>query len=351
MDTNIYRYIFSFGIAFLTTFFILPKLISIAFKIGLVDMPNYRKVHSEAKPLAGGIGMAMGLALSALLVMPLFNFRGLYTGLILLVVVGFLDDFEEMGSTSKLIAQIIAATLVVYFSKIQLYTFGDFLSLGEIRTYALSVPITIFCIAGVTNSINMIDGIDGLAGGISLMAFACFAYLAQMCGNTALAVFALSYCGALLAFLRYNYPPSKLFMGDAGSLPLGFSLATFAIALTQGHAACSISPVAPLLVLAIPISDTLLVMLRRALSGQRLFQADRRHIHHILIDMGVEKPLIAWGMTLATLLLGLIAIACTKFGASDFQLFLIFLCFFAIICGVYLANRKLLKGDGQAPSA
>ncbi len=162
---------------FAITVFLLPSLGRLASKIGLVDHPNRRKIHVKPRPLVGGLAMSLAVALTGLLFIPLFNMRGFYAGLVLLVITGFLDDFGELNHRSKFVAQIIAAVFIMYFSKVYLHTFGNLLAFGSIDFDMLAIPMTIIGIVGVCNAINMIDGLDGLAGGISLTTFSSFAFL------------------------------------------------------------------------------------------------------------------------------------------------------------------------------
>lgn len=286
------RIIFVFLTALFASLFVLPKLARIAKAIGLLDKPaEKRKVHKIPRPLVGGIGIIIAATFSALILVPLAGMRGYFLGLSLLLLVGFLDDFKELGHRQKFFAQIVATALLMYFSKIYLVTFGDLAGFGEIVLPPLSWIIwtlTIFCVVGVINAINLMDGLDGLAGGISFVAFLAFAIHASIAGNETLLLLNLALAGAVLGFLRFNWYPSSLFMGDAGSLCLGFSLAFMALALTQGSTA-KVSPVCPLLILAVPITDTLTVMGKRILRGQSPFKADRYHLHHILMRYGLGR--------------------------------------------------------------
>src|SRR5664280_1201861 len=144
----------SFLVTFLLAAALLPRLASIASRIGLVDMPNRRKTHGRPKPLVGGIGMAMALAVSCLAFVPLSHLRGFYAGFVLLVIIGFLDDFRELKHGGKFIAQILAALVMVYLSGLSLDTFGDLLGLGPVNFGILAIPVTIFCTVGVINAFN-----------------------------------------------------------------------------------------------------------------------------------------------------------------------------------------------------
>lgn len=316
-----------FVVSFAATFFILPHLSGVASKIGLLDHPNNRKVHVSPKPLIGGLGMMMGIALSCLLFMPLANLRGFYAGLILLSLAGFLDDYREINHRWKFVAQIIATFFMIYFSRTILHSFGDLLSFGPIIFNRASVLLTVFGTVGVINAINMIDGVDGLAGSISLTAFVSFAILAFLSNQTELFLLSIAYIGALIAFLRYNWHPSSLFMGDAGSLTLGFALTFISVAITQGKGSI-IPPVAPLLILTVPITDTLTVMIKRLLKNKSPFRADKSHLHHIFLRFGLSKKDTVRVMVLLTMMFSTLAIAGTVFEMPEYYLFGIFSVYF-----------------------
>jgi len=278
----------TFLTAFFFTWFILPKLSSLARRIGLLDLPNLRKVHNQPKPLVGGLGMVMAVCLSGVLFIPLTDLRGYFAGMIVLVIVGFLDDFREIDHKWKFVSQIIASLLAIYLSNTRLVTFGDLIGMGEIRLGILSVPLTIFCMVGVINALNMIDGLDGLAGIIAIVGFSCFGLLAYYTGQYNILLLSLALTGALIGFLRFNWFPSRLFMGDAGSLTIGYSLAYMAIALTQKKTGV-VSPVTPLLILALPIVDAVMVMTKRIVKGKNPFHPDTNHMHHNLMLLGYSK--------------------------------------------------------------
>lgn len=321
------RTILVFLIAFFASLFVLPKLASIAHKIGLVDHPNERKVHKTPRPLVGGIGMVISATFSSLLFVPIAGLRGYFLGLSLLLLVGFFDDFKEMGHKQKFLAQIVATALLIYFSKVSLESFGDIFGLGEFDLSGnrlLVWTVTVFCVVGVVNAINMIDGLDGLAGGLSFLAFLTFAIHASLIGNQNLMLLNLALAGAVLGFLNFNWSPSVLFMGDAGSLCLGFSLAFMSLAITQGEGD-KVSPVVPLLILAVPITDTVIVMTKRILRGESPFKPDKYHLHHIFLRYGLGRV----GVVRVILFLNGILCAASLLGSMkklpDYYLFLLYI--------------------------
>jgi UDP-GlcNAc:undecaprenyl-phosphate GlcNAc-1-phosphate transferase len=340
----------SFAVALCVTLFVLPRFAHIANELGLVDLPGRRKVHQTPQPLVGGLAMSLGVSFGCLLFVSLNylkgyqdgSMRGYYAGSFLLVLIGFFDDFREVHHRLKFAAQIIAALLVVFFSHVSLTSFGDLLHFGPIVFPNHAIPMTAIGIVGVINAINMIDGVDGLAGGVSLVVFGTFAALASLNGHRETMLVCLALCGALIAFLKYNWPPATLFMGDAGSLFLGFSAAFFSIVLTQDQGGV-VKPVAPLLVLAVPITDTLTVMIKRAIRGGSPFHADKTHLHHIVLKFGFTKRQTTLLIFAMTTVFSLLAFFGTLLKIPEYYLFGIFLVYFFSYFGASFLVEKTLR--------
>ncbi len=179
----------------------------------------------------------------------------------------------------------------MYLGDAYLLSFGDLFGVGPLKLPDIDIiiwAVTVFCVVGVINSLNLVDGLDGLAGSIAFVGFCAFALHAAFGGNSILMLLNLAFAGAVLGFLRFNWTPSTVFMGDAGSLCLGFALAYMAIVMTQGAEPIT-RPVVPLLILAVPITDTIVVMTRRVLQGYSPFKADQHHLHHLLVRYGLGK--------------------------------------------------------------
>lgn len=298
-----------------------------------MDSPDgYRKVHNVPKPLVGGLGMLIVVSLSSVLFVPPsdFNLRGYYSAVILLGIVGFLDDFTDLHYKWKFIAQILAATIMIHYSKNSLLSFGNILSFGAIEFGIFVAPITIFCTIGIVNAINMIDGLDGLAGGISLISFISFAILAYIGKQFELMLLSIALAGTILGFLRYNWYPSKIFMGDAGSFFLGFSLAFLSIAITQTRSDDFIPPVAALLILAVPIVDTLTVLFRRVIKGKNPFSADRNHFHHILLKFKLDVKSVVKIILFISIIFSFFGVIGTVFKIPDYYMFLLFSIYFLL---------------------
>ncbi len=313
-------YLFSFAVSFVAIFL----LNRIADKLGLVDMPDgVRKIHVDPKPLVGGLGMFFSITASVLLFLPAGHFSGLLYGILILAITGLIDDRQGLGFKPRLVAQMLAVFAIMHFDGVSLSTFGNLIGTGSIKTFNFASAVTIFCVVGVINAMNMMDGLDGLAGSVALVACTSFAILGLLNGQSGLVFISVVYVGAIVAFLRFNWYPSKLFMGDTGSMILGFSLAYFALQTTQGSSLAS--PSAALLVLALPISDTIVVMIKRILKGKSPFHADKTHFHHVLKSIGLDHRAAVIVITFFCALSSLIAIMGTINDWSDSVFFVIFL--------------------------
>lgn len=319
----------------------LPKLVTVAKRINLLDWPDHRKVHAEPTPLVGGFGFVISACFASALFVPAAGMRGFFAGLTLLLFIGFLDDLKEIGHNQKFISQILAVSLLIYFSNIRLISFGDILETGEliIPGYWASVFISIFCILGVINSINLIDGLDGLAGGIGFVAFLILAAHASFAQNQTFLLLNLAFAGAMLGVLRFNWHPAKLFMGDAGSLCLGFTLAFMALAMTQGTNTC-MPPIAALLILAVPISDTVTVLTKRIIQGKNPFHPDKRHLHHTFMRYGFSRKTTVKVIIGISTIFGCITLLGPLYKINDSTFFLLFVCYFTFyfICSFFILD-------------
>jgi len=306
------RYIVYFIIPLSLVLLATPLIIHLARRYNCVDNPGKRRFHKLPTPRWGGLAFSIG-------VLPILLFLQIDRQLIsyiiaslILIIIGGIDDWKPIGWKIKLLGIIMAITIIIFIGNIVIRHIGSYGSLGsagpigKIWLSNLSIPFTYLSIIGVTNAINLIDGLNGLSGGVSLIAFLFIGVAAYFSGNYPLAIIAIAFAGALLGFLRYNYPNAKIFMGDSGSLFLGFSLAIFSIMLTQDESS-HIEAMFPVMVLLIPIFDTLRVMLLRALRVKNPFKADKIHLHHLFVRRGfppTKTVLLFWSLTIV---FGLIA--------------------------------------------
>lgn len=281
-------YLSALLLSFFITVVLIPVFSSAAlrFRVGL-DLPNPRKVHTTPIPRVGGIAVALGVYLSTVFSLPWSDFLSAYAvaaGII--VVFGLLDDMRGLDYRVKFAGQLAAALVIVFYGGVRITNLGSLLPDGMLLPGAVSVPLTVVAIVGVTNAINMSDGLDGLAGGICFLSFCCLAYLAYLTEDLTLSLLAVAQMGSIMGFLRYNTHPARLFLGDTGSQFLGFSAITLSLALTQQSD--TLSPLLPLLILGFPVLDTLWVMAQRLAERRSLFEADKNHFHHRLMRLGLH---------------------------------------------------------------
>ncbi len=261
-----------------------PALLRWAPRVGLTDRPGARKIHDVPVPRVGGIAMAAGILVPTFLTTPLSPaIVGFLAGVLVLLAFGVWDDRYDLNYRMKFLGQFLAVGLcmVVGDVRIEWLTLGGRVMLPE----ALSWALTFVFLVGVTNAVNLADGLDGLAGGLALLCLCALAVLGTITGNFTVTAIALIESGAILGFLRFNTHPARVFMGDGGSQMLGFSIGVLAILATQGEGS-ALSAALPLLLLGLPILDTLTVMVRRVVAGRSPFSSDRNHIHHRLLDLG-----------------------------------------------------------------
>jgi len=265
---------------------------ALATKVGLVDMPNERKRHLGATPLVGGLCILTTLL--GYLIAVNVNTHILYLLLIscVIVLIGSIDDRLDLSTKIRLLVQAGSALAMIFISGNQIFQIGN-LFFGQTVTFGFtaSVIFTVMCTVGVINSINMIDGVDGLAGSTTLVSFMALAYIAYLGGDTQSLQILLCLCGAITGFLMFNsravVSRAKVFLGDAGSMLLGFLLLWFCIQLSQSDNA-PLSPVVAGWIFGLPLIDTVSVMVGRILSRRSPFDAGRDHFHHLLIDNGVS---------------------------------------------------------------
>lgn len=285
--------------AFVVTLISIPPIISLISRFRLYDMPNARKLHSSPIPTMGGIAIMAGMMMSLVLWFPFSSQLAqvcFFFSITVLFGLGILDDLKDLSARYKFIIQLGLAALIA-ISGIRITSFDGLLGIQELSLSA-QYSFTIIAIVGITNAFNLIDGIDGLAGGIGFMTLVTLGLFLTMNGdaNTALIAFALA--GGILAFLYFNFNPAKIFMGDTGSLLLGFVTAVLCIRLLQvnhfvDNPVLPHGPVFVLGIVLIPVFDTLRVFAVRIWKGRSPFEADRTHIHHLLTNQGFSHGFAA----------------------------------------------------------
>ncbi|MHC6181271.1 MraY family glycosyltransferase [Clostridium sp. JNZ X4-2] len=305
---------------------ITPLVRKYAIKLRILDVPkDNRRVHTKPVPLLGGIAIYISFVVTLLLkVGKLTNSEtGLILGSTIIVIGGFLDDKFNIKPWCKLLFQLAATLiLIIYGVKIVLITnpfsgLYQFVNLGM-----MSIPLTLIWVVGITNALNLIDGLDGLAAGIAFISSITIFIIALLNGRNEAAILTIILSGAIIGFLPYNFNPASIFMGDTGAQLLGFLLAAISIeGAVKSAAAFSIA--VPILALGIPIYDTLFAMIRRKINGRPIMQADRGHLHHRLLDMGLTQKQAVAIMYVISAVLGSFSIIAMEINAQRSYLLLI----------------------------
>lgn len=272
-------YLLKLAFIFVLTFVFIKLIIKNAKFLGLVDIPNERSSHIKITPRGAGIGFGFAFFITNLFFsFDLFIEQWIvYLAIFMVFLLGILDDHKDTTPKIKFYV-IFLATFILYLDDISIYSLGTFLGV-EIHLSYFALPFSMIAVAGFTNALNLIDGLDGLAASISIVILSSFLYIGYFYADTLIINLCLTTIISLFAFLFFNWNPAKIFMGDSGSLFLGFIIAVVAILSLE-----YIHPVAVLYLAALPLMDTLIVMVRRIRKGKSPFIPDKTHIHHILLN-------------------------------------------------------------------
>ncbi len=310
-------------ICFILSVIITPFVKKLAVKIGATDKPDARKVHKKLMPRLGGLAIFISFLVGFILFFPDSKYAlPVIFGAGIIILTGVLDDLIQLSPKLKLSGQLLAA-LIVVLGGVRV----EFINLpfgGEIQFGLLSIPITIIWIIAITNAINLIDGLDGLAAGVSAIALLTISGMAITMGNIFVVFMGLMMLGSTLGFLIYNFYPAKLFMGDTGSLFLGFMIGV--LSLLGFKNVTLFSFIIPVIILGVPISDTIFAIVRRTIQRKPLSAPDKSHLHHCLINLGYTHPetvLMIYAMSALFSLAAVIFSQTTLFGAAFVILFLI----------------------------
>jgi len=316
--------------------------------LGLVDDPGGRKRHGAAVPLTGGISMTVGFFLALALSLPsLADQLVLLVSIALLAVIGVLDDIGEVSPRSKLGVQIVAAVLMTSWASHFLMHLGDLFGRGDILLMNWGIPLTVFATVALINGINMLDGLDGLAGGLVFVILSFFAGFAWWTGDAGSLKVLVVLLGALGGFLAFNLPHPwrghrRTFMGDTGSLVLGFVVAWYSIGLTQGYEQ-TVPPVVMLWATGVVLFDLFTVTVRRILRRRDPAAPDRAHIHHILLRRGLSPPRTVAVLLGANLALGAVGTLGWAGGVPETWLFASYVAVALAYLGMFLFPARLLK--------
>jgi UDP-GlcNAc:undecaprenyl-phosphate GlcNAc-1-phosphate transferase len=316
-------------------------LAGLADRIGWVDHPNDRKRHPHPIPVVGGVGIFIAFLSSAWFWLDFSQgYIGLLVAMLVMAATGLVDDLAGLPPGARFIMQALAASVVIVISGLRIAQLGDLFALGPVDLGIAVVPFTVFCLVGVVNAFNMSDGVDGLAGFLglnTLMWLVALTLLTQRPEHT-LALVLLA--AAITGFLFFNFPHpwrvrATVFMGDAGSMTLGIALAWFLVALSQGDHPVFAPMVAPW-IFAIPLMDTVSVMIRRAWMGANPFCADCHHLHHLIQQLGYSPAQTTVYLLMAAFLLGGIGVGGWYLEVPDYVLCYGFIGLFLVY--LYLIN-------------
>ncbi len=311
-----YKLVLAMVLSACVTYGLTPLVRKLAFRVGAVDIPkDDRRVHTKPIPRMGGLAIFIGFLVSYMMFsdMEPIKMLAIIFGASLMVITGIIDDIHTISAKTKLLFQFVAA-VALCFSGIRIEFFSNFINpeLGLIPLGILSYPVTIFWIVGITNTVNLIDGLDGLAAGISSIGAVTLTLVALQFGGQDLALSAhmnevalltIIIAGACIGFLPHNFNPARIFMGDAGSLMLGFLLASASVdGALKGPAVLAFA--IPILALGLPIFDTTFAILRRFMSGRSITEADKGHLHHRLLQVGLNQKRAVLTLYLIAALMG-----------------------------------------------
>ncbi|MBI3601175.1 MAG: undecaprenyl/decaprenyl-phosphate alpha-N-acetylglucosaminyl 1-phosphate transferase [Nitrospinae bacterium] len=336
--------------AFVMTYFLTRIVIRLAERFSIFDMPGSRKIHTKPVLTTGGLSFIATFYLmigGGFIFYPTLASQILYHNLTALLVsqaliigMGIYDDIKGLNASAKFLIQITCSLILIYILGFSINVLTNPFG-GEISLGVFSVPLTILWLVGITNAINLIDGLDGLAAGIVLISsfFLSLASLYQ--GQEGTAVLFIILAASLLSFLKFNFYPARLFMGDTGSLFLGFTVATLSLLISR-KTTVSLALFIPIISLGIPILDTSISFIRRLSEKHNPFSGDRKHIHHILLRSGMSHLQIVVFLLLITLLFNVISLA---FMVMPGKYFLLILLIVTIIVVISILSLRFLERE------
>jgi UDP-GlcNAc:undecaprenyl-phosphate GlcNAc-1-phosphate transferase len=361
--TQYKTYLVVLVVAAVGSFVLTPSVIRLALSWGAVDHPNARKIHQRLMPRMGGLAVYLAFCLPwaglYLINNPISTafrdfekrFLALVIGATTMLVLGIYDDIKGANAGKKFIVQVLAA-VVLWFGGIRI----EDLSVpwgAPIDLNLWGLPLTILWIVGVTNAINLLDGIDGLVTGVTAVMAICLAIINVLSGNILLALLTLSLAGACIGFLPYNHSLARIFLGDTGSLTIGMVLGGIGILSLHHEGRQTAGPLLsiPFILFGLPLFDTLRVMIQRLAAGKSMFEADKNHVHHRLLEMGLSQRQAAWTLYAVAAILGIAAIFLSQLEHGRQSVFT--LLFASLGAGVYAIWRLVLRSrflsDEDAP--
>ena len=321
------RVLLAIAVALAVSFGTTPIVKVFAQKVGAMDVPDHKRhIHDHPTPRMGGMAIFLGFLISVVLFVELTpQVQGILIGAVIIVATGVVDDIISLRYWMKLIAQLLAAVIVVAHGVMIRFLMNPNIFSQETTVFfgtLISVPVTVLWIVGVTNAVNLIDGLDGLACGVSAISSVTMLVSALLVAEPNVAILLAALAGGCLGFIPYNFNPAKIFMGDTGALLLGYVLATVSIlGLFKFYAVMTF--LAPVLALALPLFDTAFAIIRRLLRGQNPMKPDRGHLHHRLIDHGLSQKQAVAVLYSLSAMMGLTAVVICTTGKLRLLLLLI----------------------------
>jgi len=353
---NIFNLATLFALTFLLSLLLIPICRNVALRLGILDQPDSRKIHKEPIPYFGGVAIYAALMLGLVLINFLFHWINTELLVVLAVsssfifLLGLIDDVAGSRAWLKFAVQIAVAIFIVR-NGISLSVVTNPFGGGTINLGFAGPIISVLWIVAITNAVNLLDGLDGLAGGVSATAIMFMIGFALYGGDLRIAGILLSLLGGILGFLFYNFPPAKIFMGDAGSLTIGFLFSVVCLmANTKGP--YTITVLIPAMLLAIPILDTAWAVFRRTKNKQSIFQADKEHLHHRILALSKSYRKTLLTIYAINFFLGVIAMV-TFLIPNEYRIILIFVLAQDILFGVYILNlleKAKSARDGRSSS-
>ncbi len=335
------EYVIPFVVAAIISFFMTPIAKKAAIKIGAIDIPkDERRVHNKPMPLLGGLAIYISTIVATLLFLPLNkDLLSIIIGGTIIVISGVIDDIKGISPRVKLLFQIVASIILI-IGDVKIDFISNPFSKENKLLYlkGFSIPLTIIWVVGITNAFNLIDGLDGLTAGIASISSLSLLFVAvQFCYNEVMIISSIL-AGSCLGFLPYNFNPAKIFMGDTGSLFLGFIIAAISIEGVMKSTA-AIAVILPIIVLGIPIFDTTFAIFRRLLNGKSIMEADKGHLHHQLLEKGYTQKQTVLIFYLISGIFGFLAVIVAISNSKQVE----FAAMIIIIIAILFASRLGIK--------
>ncbi len=321
----------------LLTFVMILLLIRYAPKLGLVDRPNERSMHQKITPRGAGIAFVASIYISLLLFDPQYlkKYDYIYIAIALVWIGGIWDDIKSISPKMKFVFLFIAS-VILFREEYAIFDLGTYFGYHLMLPHWIAYIFTFFAIAGYTNALNLMDGLDGLAGSVSLVILATFLAIGIQYHDELLITLSAFFIIALIIFLAFNWHPAKIFMGDSGSLTLGFVIALLTIRVSH-----YISPAAVLFIIALPLLDTFIVMTRRKQRHRSLFEADKNHMHHLLYKVKQDVPFSTMMLVMMQVIFSIIGFQMQH--SNDLLTILLFMLLFYVYLNLFDERLKVRK--------